>query len=65
MIGVILATPGDFVIHFVTVLDVPVMTIESFLEYLGIWIGVEIDRDVAQTLTVGRPRCVIPQGGFR
>lgn len=60
LIGVILATPSDFVIHFVQVRDVPVMTIESFLEYLGIWIGVEIDREAAQSLTIGRPRCTVP-----
>lgn len=60
MVGVILATPGSFVIHFVQVLDAPVMTVESFLEYLTVWIGVPIDLSAADTITVGRPRCVLP-----
>lgn len=60
LIGVILATPSDFVIHFVQVRDVPAMTIVSFLEYLAVWIGVEIDSEAAQSLTIGRPRCTDP-----
>lgn len=60
MLGVILATPESFTIHFVQVLDAPVMSIESFLDYLSIWIGVPVDLSAADTVVAGRPRCVVP-----
>lgn len=61
LIGVILATPDSFVIHFVQVVDAPVMTAASFLEYLSIWVGTAvIEPEAVQTLTVDRLRCTLP-----